>query len=145
MRPFLFIADATAIKETGQPTTPQGALIFNQLISETKSMITDGSVQDSLKETIEGKMVELSTQRYLEVNSAMPDGQRLTITEDAEALAEAISENLSFAIVATIFNIIGTTSDGVNPIISYANTPLDPVAPAPIPLTSGNNKVPVPV
>lgn len=144
MRPFIFIADAVSIKATGQPTQPQGALIFNQLISDTRSMIADGAIQDGLKDAIESKMTELSTRRFLEANSALPAGQVVAIQEDAEALAEAIADNLSFAIVATVFNIIGAT-DGANPIISYANTPLDPVAPAPIPLTSGGNKVPVPV
>lgn len=145
VRPFIFPIDAVAIKNAGQPTLPTGTVIFNQLIADTKSMITDGLVQDSLKDTIESKLTELSANRFVEVGSTLPDAQRQAIADDAEALAEAMADNLSFVIVATVFNILGSTATDGNPILSFAMTPLDPVSQVPIPLVAGNGKVPMPV
>ena len=102
VRPFVFAVDAEAIKNVGQPTLPTGTVIFNQLIADTKSMITNGIVQDSLKDTIESKLTELSAIRFIEVGSTLPDAQRQVIADDAQALAEAMADNLSFTIVATV-------------------------------------------
>jgi len=146
-RPFIYTADAESLRETGQPSTPLGLPVFNQLLEQTKTLIESGAGPDrsGLQPLIAQKLNELATARFAARGADVPEGFPVSIEEDAEAIASAISESLSFVILATIFNVVGTVDGQGNPILSYANTPADADSPQPVPLVAGAGKVPFPL
>ena len=144
-RPFNYSSDAIQVRSTGTPLTASALPIFELLVNQTRSMIADGAGQQpALKTLIHDKAMMLSTERFEGVGAVIPEAQRLEIEKDSIALADAIAQSLSWTIVATIVNFIGTTSEGL-PIFSFANTVADPEVQTQLPLTAGQNKVPVPV
>tara|TARA_R110000824_G_scaffold67640_1_gene175173 strand:+ start:31 stop:471 length:441 start_codon:yes stop_codon:yes gene_type:complete len=146
MRPFIFSVDAEAIKSGGSPSTLNGELAFNQLIEDAREMIVGGvGDQGSLPDLITEKLITLSTQRHLLIGSDMPEAMKTQLTEDSVALAESIADSVSFAMVATIINFLGSTTLTLDPLLSFSMTPADSEQQVPIPLNASASAIPRPL
>lgn len=148
MRPFLFAVDAEAIKTTGSPSTLSGELAFNTLVQEARSMIVDGvGDQESLPEVITEKLKTLAIERYQLIGEGvtLPDAMELQISQDSVALAESIADSVSFAIVATLINFLGSSTLTQDPLLSFSMTPADAEQQVPVPLSASATAIPRPL
>jgi hypothetical protein len=119
---FKYSADAASIKAGGEPVTPTASPVFEALISETQSLIRDNKGErQGLTELITDSMIEQAEAAFTSLahDGDLPDGMREATQRRAEALSEAISESLSFAIVASIINFHGTSNQSGAPILTY--------------------------
>lgn len=147
-RPFSFTPlESAAIAQAGAPSNPIGQSFFEEMIADTKGLIQNGAglTRSGLQTLIEERMVELATQRFNEQRADMPEGFDTVIREDAGALAEAIADNLSFVVVATVLNMLSKVDAQGLPVISFAMTPADADQDLPVPLVANRVAIPRPI
>ena len=143
MRPFTYTLDAVSIKESGSPLSPSGSVAFEQLISEAGEMIQNGvGGREGLEGLLAQRLTELARLRF--DDTLIPDAMIEQINDDARVIALSVAESLSFVMVATIINFLGSSA-GAQPLLSFAMTPADPVGQVPVPLVASAASVPLPV